>query len=353
LIGTYPNIIDDAMVFMAIFLLFSYLREPSLRVGLTITLVGIAGVFMHSSFLLFLAALWLLLPVLFLLHRKKTEIRRYFQVCFYSTVGIFVAALVALPFLKGNLGRVIEAYSIAHFVGGATQAQLLQNFAVIYSILAYNIVFLIKPVNLIAIGLGFILVAMKGRQSLGQVFVALWLAIVLVMSLLSGETDRFVLFSMVPAIFLVGNLVGNVPFPGKTGLKVNRRIVVACVLLVLVLFGGFLPLLSFAYSPSRRLHEQNIYASMVWLEENRCPSGVATLGLDLDFRYLPVLTNVQYSASLPAATNSDEVLRESTAIGFSCVVMQTDNPNLHSFELDQAFQERYRNSEVVIFSVAS
>ncbi len=354
LIGTYPNLVDDAIVFAAVFLLFSYVREPSFPVGVTLALAGLGGVFMHSSFLLFLAALWLLLPAMFLLFRGKGELNRYFRGCLYSTVGIFLVALVTLPLLKGNLTRVFAGYSIISYLSGETPAQLLQSLMVVYETLAWNLVVLIKPLTLIAIVLGLILVAKKGGQSIGQVFAACWLAILLILSFLTPTTDRFVLFCMIPSIFLVGNLVGNIPFPEKTRLRmVNRRVVVAGVLILLVAFGGFLPLIPVAFNPSRRLHEQDIYASMEWLEQNRCPSGVASLGLDFDFRYLPILTNVQYSGSLPSATNSDQVLQESRVMGFGCVVMQTDNTNLHSFEVNQAFQERYRNTEVAIFFIMS
>lgn len=355
LISTYPNIVEDAIIFLAVFLLLSYLREPSFSIGVTLALIGLAGVFMHSSFLLFLGALWLLLPAIFLLFRGKIELHRYFQVCLYSTVGILLVALVTLPLLKGNLTRVFEAYSIINYLSGETPAQISQSLIVVYETLAWNLVVLIKPLTLIAIVLGLILVAKKGSQSIGPMFAACWFAILFIMSLLSPQTDRLVLFSMIPAIFLVGYLVGNVRSP--EGIKqlrvVDRRVVVAGVLIILVVFGGFLPLIPIAYSPSRRLHQQNIFASMDWLEQNGCPSGVATLGLDLDYRYLPILTNLQYSGSLPATTNSSQVIQESTVMGFACVVMQTDNPNLQSFELNQAFQEKYRNSEVAIFSIAS
>jgi hypothetical protein len=347
LIGTYPNLVEDAIIFAAVFLMFSYLREPGWRIGVTLALIGVGGVLLHSSFLLFLAALWLLLPVLFFLFRGKSEPHRYFRACIYSTIGIFFAALIALPLLSGNLARILEAYPITHFIGGATTTQLLQSTGVVYWILAWNVAFLIKPVTLIAIVLGFILVATKGRQSIGRVFAACWFAILVIVSLLSGQTDRFVLFFMIPAIFLVGNLVGEIPQLGR----VNRRVVMASVMVILVVFGGFLPLIPVAVSPSNRLHQEYVFASMEWLQNNRCPSGVASLGLELDFRYLPILTTLQYSGTLPTTTAPDQVVQESGVMGFRCVVIQTDNPNLQSFELNQAFQEKYRNEYVAIFYI--
>src|SRR5208283_4103621 len=86
LIGTYPNLVDDAIVLATVFLLFSYFREPSFPIGVTLTLAGLVGVFMHSSFLLFLTALWLVLPVVFFVFRGRREAGLYFQGCIYSTL---------------------------------------------------------------------------------------------------------------------------------------------------------------------------------------------------------------------------------------------------------------------------
>jgi hypothetical protein len=350
LIGTYPNMVEDTIVLVTIFLFFSYLKEPSMPIGVTLALVGVAGVFMHSSFLLFLAALWVLSSLVYVLFRGKGQIRPYFQACIFSTAGIFFAALVALSFLRGNLERVLGAYSITNYIGGATTTQLLQSIVVVYETLAQNVLFLVKPLNIIATILGFILVAARVRQSVAHTFVAGWFAILVALSLVSGQTDRFVLFSMVPAIFLVGYLVGNIPDLKKMK-SIDRRIVVAVALIVLVAFGGFVPLLPIAIDPSRRVHQENIVASMEWLEQNPCPSETASLGMGLDYRYLPILTNLEYSGALPSSMTPDRVLEESKAMGVGCVVMQTGNPIIHSFELNQGFQERYRNTEVAIFFI--
>jgi len=339
--------VDDAIVLLTVFVLFSYLRRPSIQVGSILAFLGLAGVFTHSSFLIFLATLWLLLPVLFLLFRGRRELPRYFRGCIYATAGVFVAALFALSFLRSSVERVLESYSIMNYIGGATTSQLLQNIVVVYRILAWNVIFLIKPVNVVAVILGFLIIVTRRRHSIGGIFAASWFGILVIMSLLSGETDRFVLFSMMPSIFLVGNLIGNMPS------QVNRRFLIGGVLIVLVAFGGFLPLIPVAFSPTTRLHEQSVFASMEWLEQNPCPSGVASLGLEFDFRYLPVLTSVLYVGSLDAAASPTQVLQDSRSMGFACVVIQTSSPNFLSFELNQAFEEKYRNNEVAIFFIVS
>jgi len=349
LVGTYPNLVDDAIVLVTVIVLFSYLRKPSVSLGMTLVLLGVAGVFMHSSFLLFLAILWLLLPALFMLFRGVVP--RYFQACTYSTVGVLVAAFAALSFLRGSLDRVLGFYPITNYIGGASASQLLESIGVVYWTLAWNIGFFMKPVNVVAVILGFVLVAMRGRRSIGGIFVASWLGVLAIMSLLSGETDRFVLFCMVPSTFLVAYFVGSVRSFKAGRFIFNRRFLVSGVLLGLVIFGGFLPLLASAFNPARRLHEESVFASMEWLQQNPCPSAVASLGLESDFRFLPVLTSVQYAGSLPPTTTPAQVLNDSKAMGFACVAIQTENPNLPVFELTQVFHEEYRNPEIAILFI--
>jgi hypothetical protein len=351
LIGTFPNILGDAVVLASAVLLFSYVRKPSRLLGLTLSLVGVAGMLIHSSFLLFIAVLWLILLFTFMLFRKCREPLLYMQACLYSALGVGLVVLVALSFVRGNVERLLAAYPIAQFVGGATVIQLFENLLVVYSALAFNVLFFIKPLNIVAIVVGMILVGLRGRRSFGEVFVAGWFLILVILSFFSGETDRFVLFSMLPATFLVGNLLGKM---GQQFLMdswhVNRNFVLGVSLLVLVMFGGFLPLVGTAFNPTSRVHEQDVFASMQWLRYNNCPA-VASVGLEIDFRYLQILAGVPYAGSLPTGATPDELLRESTAMQFRCVVVQTTNPNFPLFELNPAFQEKYHNEEVAIFFI--
>jgi hypothetical protein len=84
-----------------------------------------------------------------------------------------------------------------------------------------------------------------------------------------------------------------------------------------------------------------------------CPSGITGLGLEFDFRYLLILMTLQYSGPLPTTTSPDQVSQDSAVMRFRCVVMQTDNPNFQSFEINQAFLEKYRNMEVAILFITS
>lgn len=352
LIGTYPNIPADAIVFAMLFLFFAYLSEPSWTVGVSLALLGLGGIFIHSSILLFLGILWLFLPLLALIHRGNgIELRRYALAALSSSAGILLAGFFLIGFLEKNVQRIMSDYFILGW--GTTLQQLPPILRILYETLAWNFVFFIKPVVLIAIGLGIIFIAMKQREHLGQLLVSAWIVLLVILAFFSGETDRFVLFSMLPALFIVGNLVGATPSLTVGKFAVDRRQVLPAILILLVVTGGFVPLLPLAFNPQGRLHQQNVMESMDWLKQNQCSSEIASLGLFPDYRYLTILTGLPYAGDLLANTPPSVVLQDSAAMGYGCVVMQTDNPNYALFAVNQSFQQKYRNTEVAIFFITS
>ena len=162
---------------------------------------------------------------------------------------------------------------------------------------------------------------------------------------------------MIPATFLVAGLLGWGSELLATHRKIHirtpkiRMIVVALVLLVLVAYGQFPRLTSAAYDPANRSRQMGVQASMGWLMQGNCPRGVASLGLWVEYRFLPTLTGVPYYGDLLYSTSPDKVFQKSVELGFSCVAMETGNQNFHLFEVDSRFQEKYRNDAVAIFLV--
>jgi hypothetical protein len=349
LIGTYPNIPADAIVFAMLFLFFAYLSEPSWSVGVSLALLGLGGFFIHSSILLFLGILWLFLPILALIHRgNRIELRRHALAALSSSAGILLAGLFLIGFFEKNLQRIMSDYFI---LGGTTLQQLPPVLRILYETLAWNFVFFVKPVVLIAIGLGIIFIAMKQRKHLGRLLVSAWIVLLVILAFVSGETDRFVLFSMLPALFIVGNLLGATPSLTVGNFVVDRRKILPAILILLVVTGGFMPLLPLTFNPQGRLHQQDVMESMDWLKQNQCPSQIASIGLYPDYRYLTILTGLPYAGDLLATTSPSVVLQDSAARGYRCVVMQTDNPNYTLFSVNQSFQQKYRNTELAIFFI--
>ena len=352
LVGTFPNVVADGLILALLWQVFCFIKAPSMRAGLTLALLGLGGVVVHSSIIIFFVLLWAMIPIVFLMLRS--HFRRYVLAASYSISGIFLVILVALPIFGRNMDRLLNGYF------GLLNSTLPQ----------VHVVFLLSYLNLLsnfrafmgwgsatATALAIVFVLLKPRKSIAGLFMVVWIALLVIGAFVSTWTDRFVLFSMIPATFLVAGLLGWGSELLATHRKIHirtpkiRMIAVALVLLVLVASGEFPRLASAAYDPANRSRQVGVQASMEWLMQNNCPKGVASLGLWVEYRFLPTLTGVPYYGDLLYFTSPDKVFRKSVELGFSCVAMQTGNQNFHLFEVDSRFQEKYRNDKVAIFLV--
>jgi len=351
LIGTYPNIVVDSIIFAALFSIFSNMTKPTIRIWPSLAILSLEGVFTHSSYILFLGVLVLTSPIIWWLFRKAHVSTRYLKGVGYAISGVLLGVIAASAFFLKNLERPLQGYNV---VGTGTIPQAVAVLPILYESFARNLVFLIKPINLIAILVGIILIGIRQRSRIGQVFVASWLIALVLLCFVSGQTDRFVLFAILPSTFIVGNLVGNIPDPrakwkNKIPRLLDRRAAASLIILLLVATGGFLPLLATAYDPANRIHQEQVFASMEWMKQNGC-TAAASVGLG-DYRYLTALTGLPYTTTLVENTTPNKVLQESVSAGFNCVAMGTTNPIYQSFVADKAFQAKYRNSEIAIFVI--
>lgn len=351
-VGTFANVVADGLILALLWQLFCFIKAPSKRAGSTLALLGLAGVVVHSSIIIFFVLLWAMIPIVFLMLRG--HLRRYVLAASYSISGIFLIILVASPVFGRNMGRLLGAYfTLAN--SNLPNAQV--SFLIAYLNLLWNFRALMGWTSAIATALAIIFVLLKPRKSIAELFMVVWIALLVVGALVSGTTDRFVLFSMIPATFLVAGLLGWGSDLLATHRKFHirtpkiRMIVVALVLLMLVAYGQFPRLTSAAYDSVNRSRQMGVQASMGWLMQGNCPRGVASLGLWVEYRFLPTLTGIQYFGDLLYWSKPDTVYKKSVELGFSCVAMETGNQNFHLFEVDSRFQERYRNDAVAIFLV--
>ena len=351
LVGTFPNVVADGLILALLWQLFCFIKAPSMRAGLTLALLGLGGVVVHSSIIIFFVLLWAMIPIVFLMLRS--HLRRYVLAALYSISGIVLLALVASSVLGRNVGRLLDAYFM---LANSSHPQDVV-FLIAYLNLLWNFRALMGWMSAIATALAIIFVLLKPRKSIADLFMVVWIALLVVGALVSGTTDRFVLFSMIPATFLVAGLLGwgseMLATLRKTRIRPRkiRTIVLALALLALVAYGQFPSLTSAAYDPVNRSSQMGVQASMGWLMQGNCPRGVASLGLWVEYRFLPTLTGISYFGDLLYFAKPDRVFQKSVELGFSCVAMETGNQNFHLFEVDSRFQEKYRNDAVAIFLV--
>jgi hypothetical protein len=89
---------------------------------------------------------------------------------------------------------------------------------------------------------------------------------------------------------------------------------------------------------------------MVWLKQNGCSSGVASVGLGMDYRYLPALTGIQYVGDFDKPAS--ELQQNSQLLGSHCLAVAVASQNFQSFQQDSVFHEEYQNEVVALFIVS-
>ena len=337
----FPNLMADAVALSSLLLVFRYVNHPSSRIGVTLGLLGIGGVFMHSSFLLYIAVLWVALPVAAFFFKEKA--RNYWQAVAYSAVGLILFGAFAWFSFHGNLQRVSSGY-----IFGVSSVDL-RSFP---ELISSSVLTYMGPVNAVAVVCAVVFA--KCRNSFGRTFSILWLITLLPGAFLSGQAYRFVLFAMLPGSFLVGNMLAGAPSLLSTmnGVFLSRlkKAVVAVIFLLLVVSGAFLGPVAQGYNLAGRDQQIAVYESMVWVEHSSCSNGVASVGLWPDYMYLTTLTGVPYMGDF--SRPPDYLLEKSLSQDFHCLVVAKSNQYFPQYENNTAFQERYQNQLITVFVIA-
>jgi hypothetical protein len=341
-IGTFPNLVSDAVILTVVWLAFRYVRRPSHNLGITLTILGLGGTFMHSSFFILLTVLWAGAPLLFILFRDHA--RDYVEAAALSAIGLVLFAVLAFFSFQSNLQRIAQSYFVA---GGAFVWRIaLTEFT--RSVLTF-----LGPVNAIALACSAVFVV-KYRRNLGLAFSLLWMGLMVPGAFLSGQEYRFILFTMLPGAYLIGGMLANAPhsFEAISGRSFSKfgKLVVVMLFLLLVVSGVFPSITAQSFNPQGRDHQTLVYDSMMWLQHSSsCAGGAASVGLWPEYEYLPAMTGVPYFGDFSRPI--DYVLQESVTLGFDCVVVSKNNQHFQQFNNNSAFEEEYQNELTTIFTI--
>jgi hypothetical protein len=341
-IGTFPNLISDGIILTVIWLIFRYVKQPSRTLGLTIAFLGVGGAFVHSSFLILLAVLWVTLP--FALFLFKDQARNYAKATAYSTIGLVIFALIASFSFRANLQRVAGAYFV---LGGISVMRIaLSEFT-------RNLLIFLGPVNVLAVACAAVF-AISRKRGIGLPFVLVWLLLMIPGAFLSGQAYRFILFAMLPGAYLLGRAIAE---PSAILFKVKgewmsrlTNLLVVMIFLLLVLSGAFPSIAVQSFNPAGRNYQTAVYDSMIWLQHSTsCVGGAASVGLWPDYEYLPALTGVPYFGDF--SRPADYVLQKSVSLGFHCIVVSNNNQYFQQFNNNSTFEEKYQNQLTTIFII--
>jgi hypothetical protein len=345
-VGTYPNLLEDCVVLCLLWLLVSYVNQPSKVLGFTMTLLTIAGVFIHSSFFLFLAAALISAPIIYFT-ASRTSLRNYVYGLLLAMAGLLLFAAILWPFFRGNLTRIIGGYI------ELGQPLIPSVLRISYFNFGYNLGYFLGWVNVVALFAGTLFIAIWGRKSAWPVFLLVWLGILFISPSFSEQSYRFVLFAMLPASFIIGNALGGVrtwtaSLPAK--LSKFKVSLLPLLLLALILSGSLPGLIPKIVNPYQRARQEAVFDSMEWLKQQGNCSSVASSGLWPDYLYLMALTPVKYTGDF--VKPPDVVLQKSTELGFTCVAVGNDAPYFESFLTSPSYRELYHNEMVWIFAIS-
>jgi hypothetical protein len=344
-VGTFPNVLSDALIIATLWLITSYTKEPNHSLGLTLTFLAVTGFFVHSTFLIFLAALWLALPVFYVAHRGRFG--NYLMGLLFATVGLFVLLVLLGSFMSASFGRIFTGYVVSSFSSIPVYLYI--------QLLVYNYSFLAGPLGALSVFASVVFILAKRRSAIWPVLLCVWFAVPMVAAIISPEGWRFILLSMVPGGLLLGASIGSLreltSVPARMNWAKARRILVPILICVLILSGGFVSLLPRVFDPSSRAREEAIVDSMSWLKQNDNGQGVASVGLSADYRYLTTLTGITYAGDFNESANS--TVAEARGGNFAYVAVALQSPQFPTFQSSNMVQEKYRNSVVTIFFIAA
>lgn len=338
-VGTFANIMADMIILGMLWLTCLYVRQPDFALGITILALGLTGVFVHSSYILFLFALWTSIPILRIITGQK--VRNFLKATIYGTAGLIIFAVIGWQTFAGYIQRVT-----GYVAGYSYPLWTLED-------MIWNFLTFIGPLNSCMLVLAGFFVLLKQRKEIGRVFPVFWAVLLFIIAFFSYHDWRYVLFSLVPGVFLAGNIIESLSAKASEKIPYRRlkRVPLPLFLILLTLSGGYVCLATKIYSPYERIRQKHVLDSMQWLERNSNETTIASVGLWSDYRYLPAITGIPYAGDF--IEPSEPMLMLSREHGFRYVVVATGNSNLHSFEQDLAFKEKFRNEIVVIFLIAS
>lgn len=345
-VGTYPNLLEDLVILCLLWLLVSFVEQPSKALGFSLGLLSIAGVFIHSSFFLFLAAALISVPFIYLV-ASRTNFRNYLQGLFYAGGALMLFAAILWPFFRGNILRIVGSYVEP---GQVLVSSVLR---VSYFNFSYDLGYFLGWVNVAVLFASILAVLFISKKSIWSVLLLVWLGIQFVSPAFSEQSFRFVLFAMIPASFIIGKGLGDLgTWTASLPASLSRfkAWLIPLLLLVLILSGSLPGLMPKIINPYQRSREEAVFDSMQWLSQyGNCPV-VASSGLWPDYLYLQALTPLNYTTDF--VQPADIVLGKSAAIGFTCVAVAANSPYFNTYQANPSYRELYHNNMVWVYAIS-
>jgi len=345
-VGAYPNIVGDFFVLTSLLIAVMIQPKPKIRAVVTAVVVESVALISHVSALIFLLLIVGFSVVVFI--HFRSQLRGYV----ISNLGFFLvptAGVVATPFLVfRELSYVSALYLELHY-----------DLGLIFSVWIHNYLYLPGYLNAILLLVAFVFVVAKFRGNIWPVFLACWFAMLIFLVFIGTQDWRMVLLSFVPGAGLLGILLATVHerlehllLEWIKTLRMRRLAAISVMLIIVVVLAAGGPsayALSHAVAAGQSTKQRNVYNSMIWIEQSTPPnSRVASVGLWLEYRYLPIVADRTYVGDFQLNSTGISTLHSSQV--FDYVAVSTSFSGLNSF-YGGAFRLKYQNPDVVIFLI--
>ncbi len=348
-VGAYPNMVGDFFVLTSLLLAVTIQTKLTVSSVVTAFVVEVIALISHVSVLVFTMLVIGFSIVVF------TKFRSQLRAYLISNMGFFLLPIAAIILASFLVTRELTYVSSLYL-------DLHSNIGLVLGVWLHNYLFLAGSLNFILVVTAFSWAVVKERMRIWSAFLAAWFAILFLLVFVGTQDWRMVLLSFVPGAGLLGIMLSRLQetlekaVPSRIRALRIRRVTVTLLMLVLVVTlttdGPSAFALSHAISNGQAARQGHIYDSMVWIQANTPPnSAVVSVGLQLEYRFLPIVTNLTYIGDFQL--NASGILKLQSTFTFNYVTVSTAFSGLNTFYVSNAFRPAYQNPDVAVFLIVA
>ncbi len=349
-LGAFPNMVGDFLVLTS--LLIAVIVSERLTMISFLTAFFIEGIALFSHISVLIVSLLVIGFSAVVLVKSRAKLHAYL----ISNMGFFVLPVIVFVLIR-SLSALEIQYIISYYL------DLSNNLTLVLGMWLHNYILFAGPLNFVLLIVAVVwalITSHKEIQRIWSAFFVVWFGLLFLLVLIGTNDWRMVLLSFVPGAGLLGQFLSKLHDALESGLRTLptriRRVVPYLVMVSLiaamVVSGPATYTINAGLTGGQATRQSEIYQSMIWLETNS-PAGatVISVGLQKEYRYLPVIGNRSYVGDY--AVNSSDILQLRSNLGFDYVVVSTDFSLLQSYYHVNSFRTVFDNHEVVIFKIAT
>ena len=376
--GLLANFLADVVTLMVVYLIAEGIESLDIRRALLILAGGTALYLSHYTVIVFVAALWLVLPLVWLRDRKR--LFDYFKIC----------GLVALPALVIVLARpnivkeVLNLHNLSGLNAGVASypSGPITDFLSPISPFLTNL-YLDVGIGLFVLALVAIPYALYATTKKSGIWIPVmlgWFLLTWVATPSSAIAWRYSYLAVLPLIVLWPATLGVIlpktlsrTSGGRAVLRRKKildrseatvRLAVFCVLVLILTYSAPIGLIAQNLASGSNTTAQNqeqVYQAMQWVG-SQAKAGTKVLGLeDWRFTYLKAIwgmnvsvlanTDAPSAASYVNQTGDGYVLVSYYLVPGPSSLVEGTNPYFNGFENYSEFKLVYQNPSVAVYSV--